>query len=234
MSSHPVSDDALLNASSFRFPDDYEQNPQDYELWSVKVPVKFDLSALNGTTMQFNLPQEHASKGIDPVVLTLEANGEKYSLCTAPLDDTSNCRILVGSDDDDERKEMKPSKLRFQKHFCLIQTTNANITDIDLAPSNERLPAIDVEKVNMKVPYVPIPQKTGLKRRWNVMGSSAQWTPPVMVEEKEDHSTTSPVKKVKRETATPKKSKDKSPEKSPKKEKKSEKKAKKEKKKSKQ
>jgi hypothetical protein len=233
MASQKLSDDALLDASSFNFPDDFERNPQDYELWSVKVPVKFDMSALDGTTMQFNLPQEHSAKGLDPIVLTLESNGEKYSLCAAPLEETSTSRILVGSDEDDQRKEMKPSQYKFQRHFSLIQTTNANIADIDLAPSNERLPTVDAEKVHMKVPYVPIPQKSGLKRRWNVIGSNAKWTPPVvMVEEKANYSV-SPVKKAKHET-TPTKSKDKSSDKTPKKEKKSEKKSKKEKKKSKQ
>lgn len=236
MTSQQLSDDSLLNASSFQFPDDYERNPQDYEIWSVKVPVKFDMSALDGTTMQFNLPQEHDAKGLDPVVLTLESNGEKYSLCAAPLEETSTCRILVRNEDD-ENKEMKPSQNQFQNHFCLIQTTHTNITDIDLAPSNERLPAVDTEKVPLKIPYVPIPQKSGLKRRWNVMGSSAKWTPPpppAMIEEKGHCSmvdpSTSPVKKAKGET-TPKKSKDKSSEKSPKKEKKTEKKSKKDKKK---
>ena len=200
----------LLDPSTFQLPEDFEENSQDYEIWSVKAPVRFDMSTLDGTTFQFNL-KKNKKAGLDPVTTIFEVNGEKYSLSQGHQEEISSFRILAGTEDEDG-KGMKPLPVSFSKHFNLIQTTNANIVDVDLAPSNERAPDLDLKTVQMRIPYVPIPQKSGLKRRWNVMGANAAWTPPV------DSSA---------QPETPKAMKSKASEKSSKKERKSEKKAKK-------
>ena len=189
-------DNETLLSSKFQLPDDYKENPQDYEFWSVKVPVKVEMSVLNGSTMQFRFLQEQSTKGLDPIFASFEINGEKYSFCNAPLEEVSTYRILAGNDDDEQGKEMKPLPIPFHKHFSLVQTTNAAVADVELAPSNHRAPVVDVEKVPMRIPYVPIPQKTGLKRRWNVMGSTAKWAPPSAESLLNDH----PIKRVKRDS----------------------------------
>jgi|AntRauTorckE5430_2_1112549.scaffolds.fasta_scaffold07350_1 hypothetical protein len=194
----------LLDPSTFQLPEDYEENSHEYEIWSVKAPIKFDMSTLDKTTFQFNLTKDKKT-GADQAATIFEVDGEKYSLSQGHQEEISSFRILAGTEDEDG-KGMKPLPVSFNKHFNLIQTTNANIVDVDLAPSNERAPALDMEKVQMRVPYVPIPQKTGLKRRWNVMGANATWTPP------EKPIAQQPVEKA--EPETPKEAKSKSSKKS--------------------
>ena len=213
----PSQDDAsnLLDPSTFQLPEDFDENRQDYEIWSVKAPIKFDMSSLNGTTFQFNL-KKNKKAGPDPVATIFELNGEKYSLAQGHTEEVSSFRILAGTEDE-HGKGMKPLPVSFSKHFNLIQSTNANIADVDLAPSNERAPDLDMQKLQMRIPYVPIAQISGLKRRWNVLGANSKWTPPV--------ESVQPVKEEAK-AETPKTKKEKSSEKSAKKERKSEKKKK--------
>jgi len=215
----PSQDDSsnLLDPSTFQLPEDFDENPQDYEIWSVKAPVKFDMSTLNETTFQFNLKKDKKA-GPDPVATIFELNGEKYSLSQGHTEEVSSFRILAGTEDE-QGKGMKPLPVSFSKHFNLIQSTNANIADVDLAPSNERAPDLDMQQLQMRIPYVPIAQKSGLKRRWNVLGANSKWTPPV-----ESSVRSVVVKEAKAET--PKAKTVKSSDRSAKKERKSEKKKK--------
>ena len=74
---------------------------------------------------------------------------------------------------------MTPLPVTFNRHFNVIESSKGNIADIDLAPSNERAPEVDMDKMRMRIPYTPIAQKSGLKRRWNLMGSNATYIPPL-------------------------------------------------------
>ncbi|GFH44592.1 predicted protein [Chaetoceros tenuissimus] len=97
-------------------------------------------------------------------------------------DEVKTFRILTRVDEDEDEKEMIPSNVTFDKHYSIVETTNANVADVDLAPSNERAVGVDMKAMQMRIPYVPIPQKTGLKRRWNMMGANAQYTAPIVEE----------------------------------------------------
>ena len=37
----------FLQAPTFKLPHDFHSNPSNYELWSVRVPISFDLTALH-------------------------------------------------------------------------------------------------------------------------------------------------------------------------------------------
>ena len=169
----------LLEPSTFALPKDYQESPQDYEIWSIKVPVKFNMSCLNNVDFQFDLSDKQ-TKGKDKAVTSFQLNDTKYSMVQGNKDEVKTCRILTRVED--EEKEMTPLNVTFDKHYSIVETTNANVADVDLAPSNERAVAVDMKAMQMRIPYVPIPQKTGLKRRWNMMGANAQYTAPIVEE----------------------------------------------------
>mmetsp|Transcript_8184 Transcript_8184/g.9534 ORF Transcript_8184/g.9534 Transcript_8184/m.9534 type:complete len:225 (+) Transcript_8184:32-706(+) len=178
MPSSSTENSALLPPPSFQLPEDFDENPEDYEVWSMRAPVKFDLSVLNGCALQFNLGQDgRRAKGERNYVTTFELGGEKYSITKEDVNEVSSCRILAASGDEDG-KGMKPLPVPFTKHFSVVKTTNANITDVDLAPSSERATNVDMDTLQMRIPYTHIDQKKNLKRRWNVMGANATWVPP--------------------------------------------------------
>mmetsp|Transcript_22255 Transcript_22255/g.32508 ORF Transcript_22255/g.32508 Transcript_22255/m.32508 type:complete len:237 (+) Transcript_22255:27-737(+) len=179
----------VLAPSTFQIPSDYEDNPGDYEIWSVRAPVKFDLAVMDGNTHHFNLEQKKKkgkgkskSKGQDSSATTFELDGKMYSLSKAFTTETESYRILSAAQDDEDDemeledaagKSMTPLPVKFSRHFNLVESTNATVVDTDLAPSNEHAPDLDMETLQMRIPYVPIDQKKGLKRRWNVMGADA-------------------------------------------------------------
>jgi len=232
-----ASDINLLEPSTFELPEDFNENPEDYELWSVRAPVKFDLSALNGTSFQFQF-QHNKKTGPEPNVTSFEVDGHKYSLSQGHKAEISSFRILTAaaaaaSQDEDEEvnaNAMKPLPVAFHKHFNLIQTTNAHVTDVDLAPSNERAPALDTAKVQMRIPYTPIDQISGLKRRWNMLGANSKYTPPPVEDVPAPVETEAVKEDIKKAAHESSKKKSKTSEGSSKKERKSEKKAKKSKK----
>mmetsp|Transcript_17343 Transcript_17343/g.21204 ORF Transcript_17343/g.21204 Transcript_17343/m.21204 type:complete len:248 (+) Transcript_17343:115-858(+) len=222
--SNDSEDVLLLDPPSFQLPDDFYENPSDYEIWSLRVPVKFNMSSLSGKILHMpknivgegdganndneessisgkksSALKKSASVGIitkPEDILTsfqIEENdskendkGETYSLCMGQISEVQSYRILCKtaphtSDDDDEEegstgetgKEMKPLNVTFDKHIHLIHTTNANTTELDLTPSVDRAPHVDMIKEKMRIPYTHIEQKKGLKRRWNMFGSNA-------------------------------------------------------------
>lgn len=198
----------LLDPPTFELPSDYHENPSDYELWSLRVPIVFDLSQLNGQMVHIqNLENSTKSKrsGINhsavgpEAILTsfqIESNIEEddlprtYNLSQCQQNETQSFRILrskkqKGNDDDDDEvssrsndghnKEMTPMPITFTKNLTIVETTHSNVTELDLAPSIYKAPKVDLEKEKMRIPYVSIDQKSGLKKRWNVFGSNASF-----------------------------------------------------------
>ncbi len=173
----------ILNPSSFQLPDDFEENRDDYELWSIRAPLRFDMKALDGIALQFALGKDKKKAALDPTVTTVSIRGEQYSMTQGHKEEVASFRILKrtadgddNDDDDDTAKTMVPLPITFQRNFNLVKSSKANIADIDLAPSNERAPEVDMKKMHMRIPYTPIAQKSGLKRRWNMMGSNSKYT----------------------------------------------------------
>ena len=227
--------DLLLNPPSFDFPSDYYTNPSDYELWSLRVPIHFDVvTHLDNQSLHIqnlvdkkssndnnnNIRNTNNKSGIDESILTSFQVGENddgnlrtYTLSLCPPSETQSFRILHKkykddddnnndtNDDDDEddedhddikKKEMIPMPVTFTRNLSIVETTRANITEIELAPSIDRAPTVNLVKEKMRIPYVKIDQKVGLKKRWNVFGSNGcvSGTPLVnVVENVHDTST---------------------------------------------
>lgn len=205
--------DLLLNPPSFDFPSDYYTNPSDYELWSLRVPIHFDVvTHLDNQSLHIqnlvdkkssndnnNIRNTNNKSGIDESILTSFQVGENddgnlrtYTLSLCPPSETQSFRILYqkykddddnnndtnDDDDDDEdhddikKKEMIPMPVTFTRNLSIVETTRANVTEIELAPSIDRAPTVNLVKEKMRIPYVKIDQKVGLKKRWNVFGSN--------------------------------------------------------------
>uniref|UniRef100_A0A7S3PZ51 Uncharacterized protein n=1 Tax=Chaetoceros debilis TaxID=122233 RepID=A0A7S3PZ51_9STRA len=182
-------EESLLPPSKFKLPDDFEENRGDYEIWSVRAPVKFKMNLLEGATLQFNLDKSKKGGRKTKHATTVEIDGDKYSFSQEHTSEVESFRILsasadVNDDSDDEldeerkRSGMVPLPMSFKKHFNIVQTTNDNIPDVDLAPSTERASDLDMKNLKMRIPYTHIDQKSGLKRRWNMMGAGAEWVAP--------------------------------------------------------
>lgn len=209
-----INDKPLLDPPTFKLPSDFEENPDDYEIWSLRVPVRFDMASLDGTVLNLNLSEKEKT-GKELGVTSFEIGGEKYSLNWGSSAETENIRILTAleDDDDDNEKAMIPLKLQIMNHFNLVHIPNSKTKDIDLAPSLERAPQVDMPAIEMRIPYSKIDQVKGLKRRWQVPGASAEYTPPVDPTHHEilkDESTPSKKKKgdkVKKEAKSHKKKK---------------------------
>ena len=171
----------LLDPSSFSLPEDFDENPDDYEIWSVRAPVKFDMATLNGVSLQFELETERKF-GLEPNITSFQVHGDSYSLSQGHTAEVSSFRILKANDTEEE-KGMSPLPVTFDRHLNLIKSTNSKVADIDIAPSNERAPKVDFDEIQMRVPYTPIDQKSGLKRRWNMMGANTKSTSDSLTDE---------------------------------------------------
>ncbi|GFH59742.1 predicted protein [Chaetoceros tenuissimus] len=107
------------------------------------------MSCLSNVDFQFDLSDKQTN-GKVKAVTSFEVNDSKYSMIQGNKDEVTTFRIL--SRVEEEEKEMTPLNVQF-------------------APSNERAVGIDMKAMQMRIPYVPIPQ---MKRRWNMMGANAQ------------------------------------------------------------
>lgn len=195
-----INDKPLLDPPTFKLPSDFEENPDDYEIWSLRVPVRFDMSSLDGTILNLNLTEKD-KKGKDIGVTSFEIGENKYSLNLGNSAETENIRILTALEDDDDEdneKGMIPLKVQIKKHFNLVHIPKSKTKDIDLAPSVERAPHVDMPAIQMRIPYSKIDQVKGLKRRWQVPGASAEYTPQAELPYHEmDIDESSPSKKKK-------------------------------------
>ena len=221
----------LLEPPAFELPSDFESNRDDYELWSVRVPAKFDMSALNNVTLPFDMEEDVKGRQ-DATITSFEHAGQSYGFVLGHAYENNSFRILKPCGDSQDTKEMQPLPFGFDRQINMVSTSQSHMTDIDLAPSSERAPAIDMGKEKMRIPYVPIPQKQGLKRRWNVCGANSKGGIGIpsdespMKKEKPSHDLESKVEKEKT-PKTRKKSEEKKSKKSKKSDKKKSKKSKK-------
>jgi len=127
----------LLDPPSFQLPSHFTNNASDdenldeYEVWSLRMPVQFDPSSLNGVSLSFNqdiLEQQQQQKkkknsgggGVgqqDNVLSSFELSNDtddRYSLALGHTSETKSFRVLVpatnqqpvnvdkGDDDDDD------------------------------------------------------------------------------------------------------------------------------------
>jgi hypothetical protein len=148
-----------LAPPTFRLP----ENPDRFELWTVRLPRDVDPADLNGCHLQLNLQQDQEFAG---------RNGKKYTFQWGDPVENESFRLLLpkepdddDSDDDDDRF-LYPTKMKFQRHVKIAAAIE-NTEDVDLAPSAAKAPPpVD----DIRHAYASIPQRKGLKRRWTPLG----------------------------------------------------------------
>jgi hypothetical protein len=188
----------LLDPSTFDLPSDYYENPSDYELWSLRAPIKFDISHLDERILHIgNLDTSNKNNpsrltGTEGILSTFEVQNSNesdfsrtYNISISQSNETESFRILtkkqkerdmdLDEDDQDKEcdKEMIPISAKFCRNLSILETSKTNLTDLELAPSMDRAPTVDLVKERMRIPYTKIDQKTGLKKRWNIFGCNS-------------------------------------------------------------
>ena len=183
---------ASIEPPTFEAPPD---NNSNYEIWCLRAPAHLDVSEiLNGVTLDLNTKALNnnseesdvdTSNNINTTLARFKADkdGQDYELTIGDTSEVSHLRLLVPDKEsnDDNTKKLKAHKSAFQRYINLTSATMANVHDeLALAPSRETAPRPafgELDTTNGAVPamrlaYVPVPQKQGLKRRWAMPGSS--------------------------------------------------------------
>ncbi|KAL3796428.1 hypothetical protein HJC23_004225 [Cyclotella cryptica] len=168
-----------------------ELTGDDVEYFCLRVPAHLDVSEiLNGVTI--NLPTKFLTSSSSAVYRNEcisrfkdNVNDQEYSLTLADQNESVAIRLLVPDTEDQDK--LLPSSIKGQLNLTSVVSTigenmgdgSSNIqTDLLLAPAEDRAPkpALDqsgngaVDKIRLA--YVPVPQREGLKQRWAMPGSS--------------------------------------------------------------
>ncbi len=157
-----------------------EEENNDLELWTFRLPVSLPVSALHDVTLSID----------SNTTTTFKANGQEYRIQVGDIEEMESFRVLVpqdqedkgdnsssdsddDDDDDDDKQEkeqskkgtLRPCRLGFSKHFQVLANIST-LTESQLAPRNGPPP-----EDKMRHAYAPIAQRTGLKRRWMPLGA---------------------------------------------------------------
>lgn len=186
---------SLLHLDPPKFSVDDDEEDEDIELWSFRLPVAFPLTALKGLELSIT----------GGGVTKLSADGIEYRLEPGDVQDTESFRVLVpkkhnnrnkknktngeddshsdsdsssssSSDHDNEVKDsgkipkMVPLKKSFVRHFSVLVDV-PHKAETQLAP-REGPPPQDT----MRHAYSHVPQRSGLKRRWMPLGVTSTTT----------------------------------------------------------
>jgi hypothetical protein len=158
----------------------FDENDENLELFTIRLPVKVPLSALNDLVLDMK---------DESTTATFTANGQDYRIQMGDPIENESFRVLVpilkGDDDDeDEEKDsddeeedgddenekskglhyLQPSSQAFSKHFNVFASV-PHLSETQLAP-RDGPPATG----KMRHAYAPIAQRSGLKRRWMPLG----------------------------------------------------------------
>ena len=189
---------------------DLPSDNSDYEVWCLRAPAHLDVSeVLNGVTLNVNTkllkdtsPSSTTAADTSTNNSTLtkfksKQDDQEYELSIADSSEINHLRLLLPHQDDDDdsssTQKLKAHSTPFQRYIHLTSVTTSSQEELVLAPARENAPRPafgEMMGVNGSVPamrlaYVPVPQKEGLKRRWAMPGSSGGM------------STVKPVKRVK-------------------------------------
>ena len=238
--------EAIANPSFEPPPEDDSDN----EIWLLRAPANMDVSAiLNDIQLDLQTSSSTSNNNILSKFKSSNDEDTEYTLTLGDSNEIDNVRLLVpqklkkeddsgdssDEDDDEDTSEKlvpytRPFKQQVHLTSSVVPTSNDNISsELILAPPISAAPKSDDPR--MRVAYVPRPQRTGLKRRWNMPGANNNnkisdeekeevATPPTKKQKKDDNNEKVGVKEEE-VTESAEKSSKKSKKKSSKKEKKS-------------
>ncbi|KAL9189286.1 hypothetical protein ACHAXT_011776 [Thalassiosira profunda] len=159
----------------------------DQEVWLLRAPAHLDVPALlDGVALDVD---PRAQSG--GILAAFQSDGSEYALRAGDAGEVANVRLLVrdeaGSDDSDDEEEddaelvaHRPFHRQVHLTALLSGQTGGEPSELALAPSREAAPKPALDKSgngsvdHMRLAYVPVPQRQGLKRRWNMPGSNVQ------------------------------------------------------------
>ncbi|KAI2497265.1 DNA-directed RNA polymerase I subunit RPA34.5 [Fragilaria crotonensis] len=144
-------DPLRLPPSSFSMP----AEDADFELWTIRMPVSVDHTALHGTKLSLD----------NKILGMIQSGDQKYGVVLGEAFENESFRVLV----EGENEFMVPTTcVPFAKHLNVVHyDAIKEISQTDLAPGVDRAPTpIDP----IRKAYSVVPQKTGLKRRWMPSG----------------------------------------------------------------
>lgn len=167
------------NIPSFEPPSDNS----DHEIWLVRAPVHLDASELlNGVALEVNLD----ASSNDALSRFKSGDNSQYALTLRDANESENVRLLVpensSAGDEDDGESLIPCRRPFARTVHLTQTDGRDAQDHDdlvVAPSTDAAPKPAVGESgkngsvdHVRVAYIPVPQRQGLKRRWAMPGSA--------------------------------------------------------------
>ncbi len=189
-----------IDPPEFELPDD-DGDSSRYEIWCLRAPAHFDVhQLLDGASLDVdsNLLRSGSSStpSQNPVLSTFKSDtdGKDYSLILADCAESENIRLLT-RDPNDADKLISRGPFKGQINLTsVINYAGSNSagdsnnvqTDLILAPSKDRAPKPAFDHVGngavatMRLAYVPVPQREGLKRRWAMPGSDTVPAPSVV------------------------------------------------------
>ena len=174
---------------------DLPSDNSNYEVWCLRAPAHLDISeVLNGVTLNVNAKLLKDTSSSTTAADTSTNNSltkfkskqddQEYELTLADSSEINHLRLLLPHQDDDNdsssTQKLKAHNTPFQRYIHLTSVTTSSQEELVLAPARENAPRPafgEMMGVNGSVPamrlaYVPVPQKEGLKRRWAMPGSS--------------------------------------------------------------
>jgi hypothetical protein len=179
--------DELSNPPTFHLPADFFSNRSRYELWGVRVPVKLDVSVLADVGFHLvpqysSLPHHAVQAKTNPsetesrptaahVIAKFPVKEHTHGLVSANPIEFDTYRILVR--DEQSIKEMKAISQPFDKLVNIIDLSPTEISEADIAPSKDKGQPMNDEKQQLRIPYKSVEQVLGLKRRWNIYGTTS-------------------------------------------------------------
>mmetsp|Transcript_27856 Transcript_27856/g.55689 ORF Transcript_27856/g.55689 Transcript_27856/m.55689 type:complete len:236 (-) Transcript_27856:155-862(-) len=182
-----------IDPPEFALPND-DNDSGRYEIWCLRAPAHFDVhKILDGATLDVdtNLLRSGSSftTSQNPLLSKFKSDtdGKDYSLVLADGVESENMRLLT-RDPNDGDKLIASGPFKGQIHLTSVMNysgsnvvgdTNNVQTDLLLAPSKDRAPKPAFDQVGngavatIRLAYVPVFQREGLKRRWAMPGSDA-------------------------------------------------------------
>ena len=185
----------------FRLPPEYSQDPDRFELWTVRVPVEVDLNDMEGCQLHYNdttnpldgpsteqgdksrfTSSSSSSNTIDDAEesSSIHNKTQTFSLQFGHGVENESLRLIIpkGQLDDDEEKEFEEDDQQdkndtmvslpksFTRHINVVEYYPIR-TEQQLAPHPDSAPTAQ----ELRPAYAQVPQKAGLKRRWQPPGS---------------------------------------------------------------
>ena len=170
----------------------------DNEIWLLRAPAHLDVSELlNGVTIDVDPKtlQSTAPSTSNNILSTFKSDGSEYALTVGDANESDNLRLLVpdgdSDDDDDDEPTLKPYRaVTRQIHLTSVMSSmknedNPNVqADLIIAPATENAPKPAYDESGngsvdtVRLAYVPVPQRQGLMRRWQMPGCKIRKAAP--------------------------------------------------------